>query len=251
MLGREKSDEKKNIDKISYNETQVFFDTRAKKYNKDNPYAVTMYQDSNPKLVRERNLAEMNKLKPLLQLDKDSKILDVACGIGRWSDAITEEIDIYCGIDFCTDFIGLAKERNRKKNRYFFNSSSIDVKECICEHNKGTFYRVLLVGALMYLNDNDVESTLEQVESLCDAHSIICVREPIGIEERLTLKEEFSVELSDDYNAIYRTKNELESIFKKTLLNKGFEIDECDFMFQSKELNNRSETTQYYWIIKR
>lgn len=242
---------KKEKKLISYNETHSFFDTRAKKYNESNPYAVTMYQDNNPELVKERNNAEVKKIKPLLKLDNNSKILDVACGIGRWSDAIDEDILEYCGIDFCKEFIELAIERNKKKNRYFYNSSSVDVKKCMETNKKGTFNRILLIGSLMYLNDNDVDDTLEQIENLCDEHAIICIREPIGIGERLTLKEQFSEELKDDYNAIYRTKEEFEACFKNKLLTKGFKIQECNFMFASKELNNRKETTQYYWIIER
>ena len=103
----------------------------------------------------------------------------------------------------------------------------------------------------MYLNDADVQSTLMQIERLCNEHAIICIREPIGIDERLTLKDQFSNELQDDYNAIYRTKEELEIIFKKTLANKGFSVAESDFMYKQKELNNRKETTQFYWILKR
>lgn len=242
---------KKEIEKISYEDTHSFFDTRAKKYSEDNPYAVTMYQDNNPELVKERNRSEINKIKPFLELDNKSRVLDIACGIGRWSDAITEEIDEYCGIDFCSEFIELAKERNKKNNHYFYNSSSVNVKKCIDTQGKGRYNRVLLIGALMYLNDGDVESALEQIESLCDNNAIICIREPIGINERLTLKEQFSEELKDDYNAIYRTKEELETIFKKKLLNKKFKIYICDYLFSDDELNNRVETKQYYWIIKR
>ena len=88
-------------EEINYDATQAFFNNRAGKYNKDNPYSVTMYQDNNPELVKRRNAKEVEKLLPLLKLDKKSKVLDIACGIGRWSDAITTEIDKYCGIDFC------------------------------------------------------------------------------------------------------------------------------------------------------
>ena len=242
---------KKEIENISYNDTQSFFDTRARKYNKDNPYAVTMYQDEHPELVKERNDAEIRKIKPLLRLDKNSRVLDVACGIGRWSDAITEEIEEYCGIDFCSEFIELAKKRNKKENHHFYNAGSVDIKKCMDFQKKGKFNRVLVVGALMYLNDADVEKTIEQIEDICDSDAIICIREPIGIGERLTLKEQFSEELKDTYNAIYRTKEELERIFEKKLLNKNFTIRRDECLFSGNVLNNRKETIQYYWIIER
>lgn len=242
---------KDKIENISYVNTQDFFESRAKKYSENNPYSVTMYQDEHPDLVKQRNFEEIKKLKPLLLLDKKSRILDVACGIGRWSDAIDTEIEEYCGVDFCYDFIELAKERNGKDNRFFYVSENTKIEQYMNRVGKKNFNRVLLVGALMYLNDADVQSTLMQIERLCNEHAIICIREPIGIDERLTLKDQFSNELQDDYNAIYRTKEELEIIFKKTLANKGFSVAESDFMYKQKELNNRKETTQFYWILKR
>lgn len=242
---------KKEIKNISYNDTHDFFDTRAKKFNNENPYAVTMYQDNNPELVKKRNDAEVERLKPLLKIDNNSKILDVACGIGRWSDAITEEVQKYCGIDFCAEFVELAKKRNKHSNRKFYVSSSVEVEQKMEEQDEKNFNRVLLIGALMYLNDSDVKETLKQIEKLCDDSAIICIREPIGIEERLTLKDQFSEELKDDYNAIYRTRGELENIFENTLCQKGFAIKENGFMFPETDLNNRKETTQYYWIIER
>lgn len=242
---------KDKVEDISYNDTQDFFNTRAKKYSKENPYAVTMYQDNHPDLVKERNYEETKKLKPLLRLDNKSKILDVACGIGRWSDAIDVTIDEYCGVDFCREFIELANQRRTQTNRHFFVSSSTEVYKCMQCAGKAEFNRVLLIGALMYLNDKDVQDTLHQIEKLCDQHVIVCIREPIGIEERLTLKEQFSDELQDDYNAIYRTKGELESLLEKPLLHEGFVIKQCDYMYKQKELNNRRETTQFYWILER
>lgn len=40
---------------ICYEETKEFFKKRACKYNPENPYSVTMYQDEHKELVTERN----------------------------------------------------------------------------------------------------------------------------------------------------------------------------------------------------
>lgn len=237
---------------IDYEKTIGFFDRRAKKFKEDNPYSVTMYQDSNPELVKARNKKETEKLIPKLMLDSNSKILDIACGIGRWSDAITDDISEYLGLDFCKDFITMAKDRNKdKSNRDFLVSSSVEVEKCLQDNKKGLYNRVLIIGSLMYLNDDDVYSTLSQLENVLEESSIICIREPIGITERLTLKEQFSDELEDTYNAIYRTRDELEELFNNTLISKGFNIEEKAFLFDDNNLNNRKETAQFYYILKR
>lgn len=243
---------KNNKENIDYMETIGFFDRRAKKYRDDNPYSVTMYQDDNSELVKKRNAAEIEKLKPFLNLNYKSRVLDIACGIGRWSDAIEEDILEYCGIDFCSEFIELARKRNKeKKNRYFFCSSSLDLQECIENNDKGKFNVILLIGSLMYLNDEDLGSVLRQIEAVCEEETVICIREPIGINERLTLKEQFSDELKDNYNAIYRTRGELLKFLETAFIGNGFKIVAEDFLFENVELNNRKETAQYYYILKR
>ena len=244
---------KKTVDSIDYEKTSSFFKKRAEKYKNDNPYSVTMYQDNNPELVKKRNSEETQKIIPKLQLEDTSRILDVACGVGRWSDAINIEIEEYCGIDFCDGLIQIAKERNSDlKNRFFFVGDIKNVTEVIDNnHNNSKYNRVLLIGALMYLNDSDLVSALESVEKLCEANTIICIREPVGIGERLTLKEELSEELCDEYNAIYRTRDELVTFFEESLLKKGFTIQEEGFLFEDAKLNNRKETAQYYFILGR
>lgn len=237
---------------INYTDTQSFFNRRSDKYNEDAPYTVTMYQDHNPELVKQRNRQEVAKLKPLLKLNKSSKVLDIACGIGRWSDAITESINEYCGIDFCENFIKIAKERSSNmNNRFFYCSSSTDFLDCLKNNNKDSFNCILLIGSLMYLNDTDLMVTLKQISDICQNNTIICIREPVGIKKRLTLIEHFSEELNDKYNAIYRTREELLYLFKNPLLKKGFSVTSQGFLFENDELNNRIETAQYYFILER
>lgn len=237
---------------INYNETQQFFKKRALKYNTDNPYSVTMYQDNNPELVKNRNRAETEKLLPLLNLDHDSKVLDIACGIGRWSDAINTDIKEYCGVDFSAELIKIAMDRNRNNtNRKFFVGAANDVENILKTNGLDQYNRVLLMGILIYLNDEEVRQTLCQIEHLCKRKSLICIREPIGVTERLTLKEFYSEELDDNYSAIYRTRDELKQIIDDVLIKQGFQILQEGFLFSEERLNNRKETEQYYYLIGR
>ncbi|WP_407400634.1 methyltransferase domain-containing protein [Anaerovibrio sp.] len=237
---------------INYEATKAFFNNRAGKYNEDNPYAVTMYQDNNPELVKQRNAKEIEKLLPLLKLDEKSKVLDIACGIGRWSDAITTDIDKYCGIDFCEEFILKARELNKEKsNRFFFAGKSNEITNCLL-NNKwgGIFNRVLFMGIWNYLNDIDVGNTFMEICKIAHKKSIVIMRGPVGIDERLTLKGHFSDELDDTYNSIYRTRDELVEMMNDSLMKNGFSIKEESFLYD-ESLNNRKETAQYYFVLER
>ena len=237
---------------ISYKETQQFFKKRALKYNTDNPYSVTMYQDNNPELIKSRNCAETEKLLPLLKLNDASKVLDIACGIGRWSDAITTCVGEYCGIDFSEDLIKIAMDRNQENpTRKFLVGAANNVETVLKENGCGKYNRILLMGILIYLNDEEVKETFCQIEHLCEQKSLICIREPIGVTERLTLKEFYSEELDDNYSAIYRTRDEIKQIIDDVLVEKGFKILQEGFLFSEEGLNNRKETEQYFYLIGR
>lgn len=248
---REQGRIKKNIEPVDYNETLNFFEKRADKFQEDKPYVTTMYQDNHPEIVDERNRKENEKLLPFLKIEEDSRILDIACGIGRWSDAIKQKIGEYCGIDFSGELIKIARERNKSlNNRCFFVGAATDTEKLLMNNHKGKYDRILLIGILMYLNDEDIKETLSQLERCCKEHAIICIREPIGTEERLTLKNFYSEELKDRYNAIYRTKEEL-NLFFKILIDKGFQMINNGYLFEEDSLNNRKETVQYYYIFER
>lgn len=247
----EQSRIKNKIAEINYEQTLQFFNKRVNMYKKENPYSVTMYQDDNPALVEKRNKAEVSKLLPFLKISPKSKILDLACGIGRWSDAIHTNVEEYCGIDFSEELIKIARKRQSDRKRNFYVGAVNNLLSVLIENQKGKYNTILLIGILMYINDKDFISTLNQVLEVSDDHCIICIREPVGIKERLTLKNFFSNELKDNYNAIYRTKDELMTVFEKTLLINKFQITHEGFMFSENTLNNRKETAQYFYIFER
>lgn len=235
-------------ERIDYKQVGAFFENRAKKYKEDTPYTVTMYQDNNPDLVDKRNKQEVEIILPKLELNSSSTILDVGCGIGRWSDAVDTEIKEYCGVDFSADLIRIAKERSKlKKNRDWRVGSAKDI-EAICKGEK--YSHIMVMGVMMYLNDDDVIQMLKGIGELCEESSVIALREPIGIDERLTLKEHFSEDLEDTYNAIYRTREEILDYCKETIMRKGFKAAEMGYLFD-KSLNNRKETCQYFFVFKR
>ena len=242
---------KNKIENIDYKETKLFFKKRAEKFQENNHYSVTMYHDNNAEIVKQRNKKEIEKLLPKLHIEKNSRVLDVACGIGRWADALSDDITEYCGLDFSEELIDIANKRNDKSKFSYCVGSANEIETVLKKNGKGLYNRILIMGLLIYLNDTDMVSTLEQIQKVCEENTIICIREPIAINERLTLKDFFSEELKDNYNAIYRTREELMESINKIFVSSGFEIKEQGFLFEDTALNNRKETTQYYYILER
>ena len=50
------------VTQVNKSDILLFYENRAKKFKEENPYAVTMFQDQNPQLVRDRNKRETEKL---------------------------------------------------------------------------------------------------------------------------------------------------------------------------------------------
>lgn len=243
---------KDKILQINYENTKNFFNNRSEKYNEKNPYATTMYQDNNPKLVEERDKLEREKIIPLLNINKKSRILDIACGIGRWADAIKaeSEVETYCGVDFSEELIKIAKSRNDNQKYEFDVASTKELVSCIDNNKWGTFNRIIIAGLLIYLNDEEIKQLFKDIVKICDKDCIVYLREPIGIEHRLTLKEFYSEELQENYNAIYRTKEEILDNINSELLSEKFVVKEEGVLFD-EDLNNRKETEQYFFILER
>lgn len=234
---------------IDYDKTKVFFEARGEKYNEEYPYVTTMYQDRHPQLTDERNREETAKILPLLQLDKTSRILDLGCGIGRWADCITSPIASYLGIDFSESLVQIARSRNTKDNFSFEQMSVCDFGAYYRSCSLLPFNRLIIASVFTYLNDEDVENVLRFLEEILSPEAIVYIREPVGIHERLTLKDFYSQELEHDYNVIYRSAEEYRNLIKKRC--PTFSMAQEEFLFDTPALNNRKETSQYYFILRR
>ena len=243
---------KKSIADISTEKVKTFYEQRAKSYSGGSIDNVTMLHDKNPSFSEERTRAEFAQLLPKLKLASDSCVLDLACGAGRWLDALPLNISKYRGIDFSSGLIEIARSRNTRPNAEFVLGSLLDL-DTIFADEKGSFNRVLMMGMLLYLNDGDALSVFSMLPSLMintDGAGLICIRVSVGIDERLTLKDFYSEELQSDYEAVYRTRDEYTQMLAKTLFREGFAVTDEGLMYEDS-LNNRKETTQYYFIIER
>ncbi|MBA4697748.1 MAG: class I SAM-dependent methyltransferase [Legionella sp.] len=232
-----------------------FFDARGVKYNVEHPYVSILYQDDNPDLAEKRDAFEKKKVLPLLQIDKNSKVLDVGCGIGRWADAIIDTVDYYHGIDISHALIEQAKSRlGEKANFSVLSASAMSLEALSTEpgnnspHSK-RFNRIIISGVFLYMNDSNVIKTLDGLSKMCDKSSLVYIREPIALKDRLTLNQHWSTELDTTYSAIYRSEAELHNLIERGL--KGqFSVPNFTVLYDTPELNNRNETNQFFTILR-
>lgn len=234
---------------IDYEKTKEFFESRGDKYNEAHPYVTTMYQDAHPQLTEARNQEEVRRILPLLELGADSRILDMGCGIGRWADAVGDDILSYLGVDFSHSLIEIARARNTRRQFSFEQMSVCDFGEYYQSRNLAPFNRLIIAGVLMYLNDTDAEHIFHMLSEILTDKAIVYIREPVGISERLTLKDFYSQELAHDYHTIYRSADEYRDMIQTYAPEMA--VGQEGFLFGNLPLNNRKETSQYYFIMRK
>jgi hypothetical protein len=77
------------------------------------------------------------------------------------------------------------------------------------------------------------------------------LREPTGIDARLSLVDHYSDDLEAAYNSIYRTADELRAAFAEVLEPAGFRLSMERDLFEGGALNNRAETRQRLYVLDR
>lgn len=226
---------------ISSEKIKEFFNERANK-KVDHLLSITEYQDA--KNVEERHEKESEILLNELDL-KDKVILEIGCGIGRWAEVFHDKCKSYNGIDYSENLIEIANENYNYSNCHFQYMSAVDISRDALTI-KEPFDIVVITGVLLYINDEDIKKISEIISKLIHEDSVIFIKEPLSnMDTRLTLKDFYSEELENEYNAIYRTPEELLSLFEN--VKKNYSVKRGDMY---NNLNKREETSYKYFVIK-
>jgi 2-polyprenyl-3-methyl-5-hydroxy-6-metoxy-1,4-benzoquinol methylase len=238
---------KPRIDKDS---VARFFQERAQKAESVGLTRAVIYQDKHPDLAEKRDAAEKARLLPILRLHGDLRVLDVGCGTGRWTEVLAGNSAYYHGIDFSAELVDHARASHPETASLRFSVAPAENYSLAELGESQPFDRILCCGVMIYLNDEDVVGAFRCMASVASKKCRIVMREPVGILNRLTIKEHFSDELEQSYNAIYRTRQELEGYMTDTLFASGFRIVDQGDVYEA-ELNNRAETIQRWMALER
>jgi SAM-dependent methyltransferase len=228
-----------------------FFSKRAEKAKTIGSLRAVIYQDKHPDLAERRDAVEKALLLPKLELKAGSRVLDVGCGTGRWTGLIAPLVESYHGTDFAAGLVDIARvEHASSKNVRFSVLPSIAVSLDALGETYG-FNKIILLGLLIYLNDEDAIETLCKVIDVATSNCRLMIREPVAIDGRLTIKEHFSDDLEQVYNAIYRSEDELFIMFDETIGKAGFKLIDSGFVYEQGDMNNRADTVQKWYVLER
>ena len=234
----------------------AFFENRTQK-DLPHRYNYVIYQDANPELALERDRYEKTLIQKYLRLDENSRVLDIACGVGRWADEAVKYFSGdgaggYVGVDFSEKLLDVAREHFAGNAKCRFLCGSFQNLQTVLEehHCANGYDRILVNGVLMYVNDDEVGKCLANVDACLLRGGIAYIKEPVGVNERFTLNHFYSEELTSEYSAIYRSLAEYTALFTETFFEKGYTLVACSPTWP-EDLENRKETMNYYWILRK
>lgn len=240
------------VPEIDEQAVKEFFRQRAEKLcNGSVSYKqAIIYQDKNESLAESRDYAEKKLLLPKLHISKYDRLLDIGCGTGRWAEVLVDKVGYYQGTDMVQELLDEAMKRVSFAGAKFSNLSCTELSLDSLQADT-PFNKIICLGVLIYLNDKDLYLTLQNLCNVADQKCLIMLREPVALFNRLTIKEHYSDDMDQFYNAIYRTEDELLAYCNTVFDSSGFELHESGDVYNNPEFNNRTETKQKYYIYRR
>jgi SAM-dependent methyltransferase len=230
---------------------RAFFDERARRVGQLGPIRAVIYQDQDPELAEQRHREERRILIKKLALSGGNSVIDLGCGTGRWAATLVPLCASYIGVDFCAGLLEVAKEAHRNDVHARFILANV-TEDLVSLLPKEKFDRILSLGVMIYLNDDEMLAALDNIIALAAPRQArIVLREPVGIACRVTLQDHFSQEMSQNYNAIYRAEDEFLGMLRSRFEPASFRLVDHGKMYRSTRLNNRVETIQKWFVFER
>jgi ubiquinone/menaquinone biosynthesis C-methylase UbiE len=241
-----------NLD-LDYTATRRFFEQRGEKLAQVGSLGAVLYQDRQPELARRRSAHELECIAPKLKAGRPTQnILDLGCGTGRWTAALADVAQHYVGLDFCEEFLNEA----RRATPQLAASQSVRYEHADLSQGLPTsvqpmaFDSIIVAGVLLYLNDADAHTLLQQMAERLNPQGLLYIREPLGVTQRLTLKAHYSDDLNAEYSSVYRSLDEFRVMLDAAAQRHGLTLCETDGLYPP-ELDNRSDTRQHYFLLEK
>ena len=219
-------------EKTDINEKEVrdFYNKRAAlSSTMKNPLSAVVNGEQNPGQADTRSRFDREYIIPKLGLTKNSAVLDIGCGMGRFAELVLPSCGRYLGADFAPEMIAAAEKRIAAyMQAQYVCASFSELMNKPDSFFGGKFDCVVLLGVCMYINDTELVKCLTRLAGLLNDKCVMYVGDAVG----------------------YRTAEEyveLYSIFTK----QGFRFTEQAYFPPEVNGTRYKDSDRWYAILKR
>ncbi len=155
-----------------------------------------------------RDEKEKAILLPLITpiLNQDGRLLELGCGIGRWSRVLAPLCKCVDAYDYNSIFIENARRLTAEAGITNVDFSAVPVEDISLPEQ---YEYAVSIALLHYLNDDQFAKAISTVRASLQPGGYAIFRESFGCERRYELHGYYSDVLDTEYYAIYRTPEEI------------------------------------------
>lgn len=186
-----------------------------------------------------RHFFETKHFFNIVKLDKNTRILELGSGNGRWALAFSSRVASYVGVDFSKNLINYARKEivKRKIRNVKFVLSPIEKLKIA-----GCFDIIYFSGVAQYLKDKDLLKVIKKLKVNLSPDGVIVDRSTINL---------FKTEIVNEnkYFSIYRTAQDLTRLFKFAGYKNIYQKRSYRFLRGYKILNNQLSSDRVIKIV--
>jgi hypothetical protein len=178
-----------SVDAEKVDRVRSFYDENAK----SNRRFAAVLGESNDFSLAYREFQEWRTFCGVVSIDKDSSLLELGCGGGRWLDALSPSAGDLVGVELSSECAAVARERLKKRTNVSIVESAIQEYQPTRE-----FTHLYYSGVLLYLDDHEVRQCVECHLRAQPKSPTIIIRDSVALEGTHQLLH------GEGYSAIYR-----------------------------------------------
>lgn len=228
---------------IDPNKVKSFWEGRSEKWGKL-PFESIANLEEKEELLAMKLALEQEKIMPLLPLKSHMTVLDLGAGVGQWTFRFAPLVKHVTAVEYMDSFAEIGRVEAKKRgltNVEFIHSAAENYT------SEAAFDVVFISGLFVYLNPDQAQTLMDHLPRLVKKDGILLLRDGTSIlDKAYTINNRYSDILSEQYSALYRTRDEYIQLFHQS----GFHLIQDDQVFdEGCPLNKFAETRLRYYLF--
>lgn len=159
-----------------------------------------------------RNITEQRHFNRIVKLNPDDVVLDLGCGIGRWTVSFASKCRHVTAVDISQNAIDVGIKEAKKRNL----TNITFMQGSLADYVDDKKYDVIFIGGvLIYIDDKRLMTLSKNVCQMIKPAGKLVLRETVSLLDTSFSIDRYHKEYNERYKGYYRPANSLLSFFLK------------------------------------